>query len=340
MHIGILGDGGWGTALAILLAKKGYSVGLWGYFADYLDILERKRENIKFLPGIKIPSSVRIIKDINNIIDNFSIIVIAIPSKYLRFVIQDFSSFNFEKKIVLSVVKGLEENSYLRPSEIIQSVLGKVKLAVLSGPSIAREVAQDIPTAVVIASQDMDMAKKLQKIFSTETFRVYVHSDVVGVELGGALKNIIAIACGISDGLGFGTNTKSALLNRGLVEMIRLGVSLGAKPETFWGLSGMGDLVTTCFSPYSRNRGVGERIGKGEKIKKIMHKMEMVAEGVLTTRAAYELAKRLNVEVPITEQVYKVLYEHKSPRKAVKELMTRKLKEEFGWCSSAPIPSE
>lgn len=329
MRIGILGDGGWGTALAILLAKKSYSVSLWGSFPEYLEILKKRRENIKFLPGIKIPFSVKIIKDTKEIIETSSLIVVAIPSKYLRFTLKKFSQFNFKNKIVLSVVKGIEENTCLRPSEIIKALLGKVKLAVLSGPSIACEVARSIPTAVVIASYEIELAKKLQRIFSTETFRVYTCRDVIGVELGGALKNIIAIACGISDGLGFGTNTKSALLNRGLVEMIRLGVNLGAKPETFWGLSGMGDLVTTCFSPYSRNRGIGEKIGRGERLKDILKEMEMVAEGVLTTRAVYELAKKNNIEMPITEQVYKVLYESKSPRRAVKELMSRTLKQEF-----------
>ncbi|MCM8783487.1 MAG: NAD(P)-dependent glycerol-3-phosphate dehydrogenase [Candidatus Omnitrophica bacterium] len=328
MHIGILGDGGWGTALAILLAKKGYSVGLWGVFPEYLEILERKRENIKFLPGKKIPSSVRIIKDKEKIINTSSIIVVAIPSKYLRSTLQEFSHFDFRNKIILSVVKGIEEDTYLRPSEIIDRALGMVNSAVLSGPSIAQEVAGGIPTAVVIASSDLELAKKLQEIFSTENFRVYTSSDVIGVELGGALKNIIALACGISDGLGFGTNTKAALLNRGLVEMIRLGTCLGARPETFWGLSGLGDLITTCFSPYSRNRGVGEEIGKGRKLKEIIKRMEMVAEGILTTRAVYELAKRRNIEMPITEQVYRVIYEDKSPKKAVKELMTRELKEE------------
>lgn len=329
MNIGILGDGGWGTALAVLLAKKGYSVGLWGVFPEYLELIERKRENLKFLPGIKIPPLVKISKDKGWVIDNSSIIVIAIPSKYLRPTLKEFTPFDFKNKIILSVVKGIEDDSHLRPSQVIEDVLGRVRLAVLSGPSIAQEVARGIPTAVVIASSEIALAKKLQKIFSTETFRVYVCSDVIGVELGGALKNIIALACGISDGLGFGTNTKSALLNRGLVEMIRLGVNLGAKPETFWGLSGMGDLVTTCFSPYSRNRGVGERIGKGEKLKFILKEMEMVAEGVLTTRAVYNLAKKYKIEMPITEQVYKVLYANKSPHKAVKELMTRKLKPEF-----------
>ena len=328
IEIGILGDGGWGTTLAIHLAKKGYPVNLWGPFSDYLEIMDKKRENIKFLPGIKIPSSVKIVKEEEFLVKESSIIVIAIPSKYLRSVLKKFSHFDFHNRQILSVVKGIEYDTYLRPSQIIEEILGKIEISVLSGPSIAQEVARGNPTAVVIASSDLSLAKKLQRIFSTSSFRVYIHSDVLGVELGGALKNIIAIACGISDGLGFGTNTKSALLTRGLVEIIRLGVKLGARPETFLGLSGMGDLVTTCFSHYSRNRGVGEKIGKGGKIKDILEKMEMVAEGVLTTKAVYELSKKYKVEMPITEQVYKVLYENKSPFKAMEELMTRRLKEE------------
>jgi len=327
-RIGILGDGGWGTTLAILMAKKGYPVGLWGVFPEYLELMRGKRENVKFLPGIKIPQSVKIIKDAEFLIAASDIIIIAIPSRFLRNILKEFSTVNFKNKIILSVVKGIENDTYLRMSEVIKDVVGKVKLAVLSGPSISYEVARRIPTAVVIASKDMGLSRKLQYIFSTDKFRVYIHSDVVGVELGGALKNIIAIACGISDGLSFGTNTKAALLNRGMLEIMRLGIALGAKPETFWGLSGIGDLITTCISPYGRNRWVGEQIGKGRKIKQILAGMEMVAEGVWTTKAAYELSRRKRVEMPITEQIYKVLYEDKNPRQAVKELMTRRLKEE------------
>ncbi len=328
IKIGVMGDGGWGTTLAILLARKGYSVGLWGVFPDYLKFVEDKRENVKFLPGIKIPHSVKIIKDAEFLIDASGIIILAIPSRFLRSVLKEFSAINFRKKIILSVVKGIENDTYLRMSQVIRDVLGDVKLAVLSGPSISHEVARGLPAAVVITSTDMKLSKKLQHIFSAETFRVYIHSDVIGVELGGALKNIIAIACGISDGLGLGANTKAALLNRGMMEITRLGLALGARQETFWGLSGMGDLVTTCISPYGRNRWVGEQIGTGKKIKEILNKMEMVAEGIWTTRAAYELSKKCRVEMPITEQVYKVLYENKDPRRAVRELMTRRLKTE------------
>jgi glycerol-3-phosphate dehydrogenase (NAD(P)+) len=328
IKIGVMGDGGWGTTLAILLARKGYTVGLWGVFPEYLEIIDEKRENVKFLPGIKIPASVKIIKEAGILINKSDIIIIAIPSRFLRGVLEKFSVIDCHQKIFLSVVKGIENDTFLRPSQIIRDVLGEVKLAVLSGPSISHEVALGIPATVVIASPVIKLARRLQKVFSTENFRVYVHSDVVGVELGGALKNIIAIACGISDGLGFGANTKAALLNRGMTEIMRLGIALGARPQTFWGLSGMGDLITTCISPYGRNRWVGEQIGKGRKIKQILAGMEMVAEGVWTTKAAYELSQKKHVEMPITEQVYKVLYENKNPRQAVKELMTRKLKEE------------
>lgn len=328
IRIGILGDGGWGTTLAVILAKKSHDVSLWGAFPGYLDVIKRERENKKFLPGIKIPRSVRIIKDAKTLICNSDIIVMAIPSHFLRAVLKKIPSIHFRSKVVISVIKGIENHTYKRMSEILKDALGDIRIAVLSGPSISLEVAKNIPTAVVVASSDIILAKSLQRIFATDSFRVYVHSDIIGVELGGALKNIIAIACGISDGLGFGTNTKAAILNRGIIEITRLGVALGAKQETFWGLSGMGDLVTTCISPYGRNRWVGEQIGRGKKLKQVMNKMEMVAEGVWTVKAAYKLARKYKIDMPITKQVYEVLYRNKDPRKAVNELMTRKLKEE------------
>lgn len=328
IKIGILGDGGWGTTLAIILAKKKHCVGLWGAFPEYLEFMDRKRENVKFLPGIKIPRAVKIFKDAKKLVEFSDIVVLAVPSQYLRSVLERLVPCDFSGKTVLSVVKGIENGTYLRVSEVIKDVLGKVKVSVLSGPSISHEVACGLPTAVVIASGDINEAKGLQKIFATENFRIYVHSDMVGVELGGALKNVIAIACGISDGLGFGANSKAAILNRGIVEIMRLGVAMGAQPETFWGLSGMGDLVTTCISPYGRNRWVGEEIGKGKKLKVVLKNMQMVAEGVWTVRAAYSLAKKYKIEMPITEQVYKVLYENRNPRYAVNELMSRRLRNE------------
>jgi glycerol-3-phosphate dehydrogenase (NAD(P)+) len=227
------------------------------------------------------------------------------------------------------VVKGIETESLKRMSELIYEILGKVKVAVLSGPTIAREVVNSVPTAAVIASKELSIARSLQDVLMTERFRIYTNKDVVGVELGGSLKNIIAIACGISDGLRFGTNTKAAILARGLAEMTRLGIVLGADPKTFSGISGLGDLVTTCISPFSRNRFVGEQIGKGKTLKDVLKKMEMVAEGIPTAKSAYLLSLRHKVDMPITKEIYLVLYKNKNPLSAVDDLMLRKKKKEF-----------
>jgi len=329
MNISIIGDGGWGTTLAILLAKKGYAVTLWGAFKEYTDYLNKKRVNTKFLPGVKIPAGIKITHDLKEALGNKGLIVLAVPSQYLRKVIRGFREIGYSRKsIYLSVTKGIEINSLKRISEIISEELGRVKIAVLSGPTIAHEVAAGKPTTAVIASNDPLTRKRLQDIFITERFRVYTNSDVAGVELGGSLKNVIAIACGISDGLGFGTNTKAALLSRGLAEISRLGIKMGAKNSTFSGISGLGDLVTTCISQHSRNRFVGEQIGKGKKLAVIRSQMQMIAEGVPTAKSAYQLSLRYKVSMPITQEVYSVLYKNKSAQQAVEDLMTRKKKEE------------
>jgi glycerol-3-phosphate dehydrogenase (NAD(P)+) len=262
------------------------------------------------------------------VITDARIIVLAIPSQYIRHVLKELKRFNLSKSILLSAAKGIENKTLMRMSELIEEELGKVRLVVLSGPTIAYEVARGIPTTAVVSSKDPDAVEKIQGLFMSNSFRLYTNPDLIGVELGGSLKNIIAIAAGISDGLGFGTNTKAALLTRGLVEISRLGVAMGAKSETFSGISGLGDLVTTCVSPYSRNRFVGEEIAKGKKLKKIIQDMEMVAEGIPTTKSAYQLSKRYNVQMPITKEVYLVLYRDKNPLKAVNDLMTRERKEE------------
>ncbi len=329
MKIAILGDGGWGTTLSILLTEKGYGVSLWGVLPKYLEILKTKRENPKFLPGVRIPKSVYISSNLKEITKDAELLILAIPSLFMRRVLKRLEDFSFKDKIILSVTKGIESNTLMRMSEVIGEELGNVNLAVLSGPTIACEVARGIPTTCVVASKDEKLNYKLQEIFMTERFRVYTNSDLVGVELGGALKNIIAIACGISDGLGYGANTKAALLARGLVEISRLGVTMGARRETFWGISGLGDLVTTCISPYSRNRAVGERIGKGERVKEIIASMEMVAEGIYTAKSAYRLSLKYNVELPITKEVYLVLYRNKKPLNAVDDLMRRERRKEF-----------
>jgi glycerol-3-phosphate dehydrogenase (NAD(P)+) len=329
MNITVLGDGGWGTTLAILLFKKGYHLTLWSAFKDYAQYLDKKRENIKFLPGIKIPKRIEITSDLEKSLSNKEIIILAIPSIYLRNILKEVKKYKINSLIFVSAVKGIEQKTLLRMSEVIKEELGEIKLGVLSGPTIACEVARGIPTTCVVASNDEKIAKLLQDVFITERFRVYTNSDVVGVELGGSLKNVIAIACGISDGLGFGTNTKAALLTRGLVEISRLGQAMGADARTFAGISGLGDLVTTCMSPFSRNRWVGEEIGRGKKLKEVLKKMAMVAEGIFTTDSAYRLSLKYKVEMPITKEVYLVLYKNKPAFRAVDDLMKRKRKGEI-----------
>ncbi len=329
LNISVLGDGGWGTTLAILLSKKAFKVTIWGAFADYVSHVDKKRENEKFLPGIKIPKEIEITHDLKNALEKKDLIILAIPSQHIRKTLIKIKQLgNFNQTVFLSASKGIEIESLKRMSEVIQEELGKVKLAVLSGPTIAHEVATGIPTVAVIAGADEEVRKYLQGIFTTNRFRIYTNEDVTGVELGGSLKNIIAIACGISDGLGFGANTKAALLCRGLTEISRLGAAMKAKVSTFSGISGLGDLVTTCVSPYSRNKFVGEQIGKGKSLKQILSHMQMVAEGIPTTKSAYLLSLKHNVDMPITKEIYNVLYKNKSPLLALEDLMTRERKEE------------
>ena len=329
LKISVLGDGGWGTTLAILLQQKGFSVSLWGAFPDYVRILNKKRVNTRFLPQVKIPRQIEIIDDLKKAVTGKDLIVFAVPSEYIRSVLEKIKRLGFDRDCsYISVSKGIEICSLKRISEIIREELGNVPLGVLSGPTIVREIIAGKPATAIIASHNKNLAKSLQDIFSSRDFRIYTSSDVVGVELGGSLKNVIAIACGISDGLELGTNAKAAILSRGLAEICRLGVKMGAETRTFSGLSGLGDLVTTCSSPFSRNRSVGEQIGRGKTLAGIMKTMKMVAEGVPTAKSAYMLSKKFSVEMPITEQVYSVLYKNKNPLSAVKELMTRKKKEE------------
>jgi glycerol-3-phosphate dehydrogenase (NAD(P)+) len=328
-NIAILGDGGWGTTLAIVLSQNGHKVSLWGAFPEYVAYLNKKRINTRFLPGIKIPGAIHITDDLASVIRDKQVIVIAVPSQYIRGVLKKVKQLEYPREAAyVSVTKGIEIKSFKRMSEVIQEELQDIKVAVVSGPTIAHEVAKGIPTTAVIASADPSVRRHLQNIFMNNRFRIYTNSDIIGVELGGSLKNVIAIACGISDGLGFGANTKAAILARGLAEMSRLGVAMGAKAGTFSGISGLGDLVTTCISEYSRNRSVGEQIGKGKSITQIRRTMQMVAEGVPTAKSAYELSLKYKVDMPITKEVYTVLYRKKSPQKAVKNLMMREKKEE------------
>jgi glycerol-3-phosphate dehydrogenase (NAD(P)+) len=327
-NISVIGDGGWGTTIAILLAKKGYNVTLWGAFDQYTKAMQKNRYNPKFLPGIKFPRNLEVTSKMKSAINDKDLVVFAVPSKFARRVLKKMKRYDFKDKYFLNVTKGFDNTKLLLMNDVIKQELGKINFSVLSGPTIAVEVARGIPSTAVIASDKIKQAKELQHVLNTDTFRVYSNNDVIGVELGGSIKNIIAIACGVCDGLGFGSNTKAAILTRGLAEMTRLGKALGAKPKTFNGLSGLGDLVTTCVSPQSRNRSVGEKLGKGLSIKQILSKMDMVAEGVETVKGAHTLSQKLKVPMPITEEIYNIIYKHKKPSKAVEDLMTRRVKAE------------
>jgi glycerol-3-phosphate dehydrogenase (NAD(P)+) len=327
--ITVIGDGGWGTCLAVHLANRGHEVILWGAFPQYIAEMQRKRENPKFLPGVPFPNALVLTGRIDQAFEKAELVVIAVPSQYLKRVFQQhIPSAPWNRVITVSVVKGIEADSLQRMSQVIRSLAPVKQLAVLSGPSISYEVARGVPTTVVAAADDEALARQVQGLFATERFRVYTSTDLIGVELGGSLKNVIAIACGAADGLGFGTNTKAALTTRGLAEISRLGVAMGAKTETFYGLSGLGDLVTTCFSAHSRNRQVGEKLGKGTALIEITAGMEQVAEGMPTAKSAHALAKKYNVDMPITAEVYRILYEGKLPNDAVRDLMLREPKAE------------
>ncbi len=325
----ILGTGGWGTALSILLHNKGFKVTLWGSTPDYVEFLKKNRENTKYLQGIQIPTDLNITSNIDDAQSKVNLIVAAIPTPYVRKIIKNLKNHYIPGTPIVSVTKGIENETLMRGSEIIRDILGKQPIALLLGPSHAEEVARRLPTTVVVASEDMKLAKEVQNIFMTNRFRVYTNTDVTGVELGASVKNVIAIAAGICDGLGFGNNSKSALITRGLAEIIRLGVAMGGQRDTFSGLTGLGDLITTCVSPYGRNRSVGEQIAKGKKLTQILEEMDQVAEGILTTKSVYKLANKFNAEMPITREIYNVLFENKDPMKAVNELMVRDPKSEI-----------
>ena len=329
-NITILGDGAWGTTLAILLSENGHNVSVWSAFPEHLKEIDKKRENKKYLAGIKISKNIIFEKDLNKVIEKSDWIIFAIPSKFFREVAQKVKQTNISLrgKVFVNVAKGLEQKTLKRMTEVLKDELGNVQVAVLSGPTIAIEVAKKMPAIVVAASKDKKIAKKMQEMFSNNYFRVYTSNDVVGVEISGPLKNIIAVVAGISDGLGFGANTKAAILTRGIVEIQRLGQKLGAKRKTFSGIAGLGDLSTTCISPESRNRTFGERIARGESLDKILKTTDGVIEGVTTSEAVYQLSKKYKVDMPLVERVYQMIYENKKPKEAVKELMQRKKKAE------------
>jgi glycerol-3-phosphate dehydrogenase (NAD(P)+) len=331
MKISVLGAGGWGTTLAILLYYNGHNVTLWEYKKSYARQLLKKRINTSYLPGIKIPKEILITSDIEESTNDKNLIVLAVPSQFLRGVVSKVDFKQIEDSILVSVSKGIENKSLMTMSQMLKDVfphINKNQIGVISGPSHAEEVSQRIPTAVVAASSGVETSKTIQAAFMTSYFRVYSSTDILGVELGGAFKNIIAIGAGIIDGAGFGDNTKAAIMTRGVAEISRMGLAMGARPETFAGLSGMGDLIVTCMSRHSRNRFVGEQIGRGKKLKQVLKSMEQVAEGVETTRSAKLLAIKVKIETPITNEVYKILFEDKDPVKATTDLMTRDMKTE------------
>ena len=331
MKVSVLGAGGWGTTLAILLHYNGHTVTLWEYDKSYAKELIKKHVNRLYLPGIQIPEELDISYDLEEAAYDKNLIVLAIPAQFLRGVVKKINYKDIQNSILVSVSKGIEKRTLMTMAQMLKDVhsqLDENQISVISGPSHAEEVSRRIPTAVTAASKDGDTAKATQAAFMNSYFRVYSSNDILGVELGGAFKNVIAIGAGIIDGAGFGDNTKAAIMTRGVAEISRLGLAMGASAETFAGLSGMGDLIVTCMSRHSRNRYVGEQIGKGQKLKQILKSMEMVAEGVETSRSASQLAKKHEVETPITNEVYKILFEDKDPIKATTDLMTRDMKTE------------
>lgn len=326
----VLGDGGWGTALALTILRNNPDVTLWGPFEDNIDSIRTTRKN-RFLPGIDLPPALKATSSISEAVKNTEIVVLASPSQFMRGTLNMFREYFIPEQMVLvNVAKGIETDTLKCMNEICAEILGdNLKYVTLSGPSHAEEVSRNVPTAVVAASENIGLAKLVQETFMTRDFRVYTSRDVISVELGGALKNVLAIAAGILDGMQLGDNPKAALMTRGIAEMARLGVALGGKRETFAGLSGIGDLIVTCMSRHSRNRHVGEELGRGKTLEEITQEMGMVvAEGVKTAISAHMLAQRKNCETPITNAVFNVLYNNLSAKDAAYELMTREARDE------------
>ena len=327
----VLGGGSWGTALALVISRKGVPVTIWERKEEKSKLLQSDRENKLFLPGAKFPDNLNVTSKLEGLLKGAKFVIISIPSQAVRSVVEQISSQITEEMILINTGKGLEVSTGMRLSEVIKDeVLGKYhnNIVVLSGPTHAEEVAKELPTTIVAAGE-YERAKKVQELFNTNRFRVYLNEDMIGVELGGAVKNCLAIAAGVADGLGFGDNTKAAIITRGLAEIIRFGKYFGAEEKTFSGLSGMGDLIVTCASVHSRNRFVGQKLGEGKTLQEILDEMLMVAEGVPTVKAVYEKAKKHNISMPILEAIYKTLYENASASEMVKNLMERDIKDEF-----------
>jgi glycerol-3-phosphate dehydrogenase (NAD(P)+) len=325
MKIGVLGGGAWGLTLSLLLFEKGHRIKVWEFDKEVAERIRKDRENVVSLPEIKIPEEIHITSELEELEDS-DLIVSAIPSWTIRSALSLLEPK--EGRLIVSCSKGIEEKTFFRPSEIIEDVLGSVRVVALSGPSHAEEVVRKVPSAVVVSGRREEDMEFVQTIFAAPHFRVYTNPDITGVELGGALKNIIAIATGISDGIGFGDNTRAALFCRGIAEIARFGRRCGAKEQTFFGLAGAGDLMVTITSRHSRNRRFGELIGSGESVESALSEIKVTVEGIKTTKACFMLAEKREIEMPITEQVYKILFERLSPRDAVKSLLQRELKRE------------
>ena len=338
LKIAVIGAGSWGTALAVLLAGKDYAVSLWGHRQEHIARLVDERANQKYLPGITFPANLLPLTDLRSAVEGTSIIIMAVPSHSYRQVFVGMLPFLANNCRIVSAVKGIENTTLKTMTQVMAEILAgnpgdglrekNIELGVISGPSFAKEVAKKIPTAVTIGFDSLQTAREIQQIFVTDYFRVYASRDVIGLEISAALKNIIAIAAGVCDGLGYGLNTRAALITRGLAEIQRLGIALHADPSTFSGLSGLGDLLLTCTGDLSRNRMVGLKLGEGKNIEQIKSEMSMVAEGIKTTRSGYDLARKMKIEMPILEQVYNIIYQGKDCSEAVRDLLNRELKVE------------
>ena len=332
--VSIIGAGSWGTALAKLLHKNGHDVTVWSIVAAEIEMLREKREHLDKLPGVKLPQDMEFTTDLAAAVQGREVLVLAVPSPYIRSTSKLLAPLVEKGQIIVNVAKGVEEQTLMPLSEIIREEVPQAQVAVLSGPSHAEEVGREIPTTIVVGARKRSVAEKLQNLFMNDVFRVYISGDVLGIELGGALKNVVALAAGIADGLGYGDNTKAALITRGISEISRLGVAMGAEAETFNGLTGIGDLIVTCASKHSRNRRAGMLIGQGKTMDQAMTEVKMIVEGVYSAKAAMGLAERYQVQLPIIEQVNKVLFENKPADEAVRDLMLRDKKIEvsdMGW---------
>jgi len=331
MNIGVVGAGSWGTALANLLAQKGYRIDLWVYEPEIRDSIEKERENPVFLPGIRLSENLVPSCDLKRVLEGKDLVLVVVPSHVMRAAAMRMAGCIAPNTIVVSASKGIENDTLMTMTQVLSETLGLSgdRLAVLSGPSFAKEVANHVPTLVTVASESMHTATIAQHVFATPSFRVYTHTDVIGVELGGSVKNVIAIAAGIIDGMALGLDTRAALITRGLAEIRRLGLKMGANPHTFAGLAGVGDLILTCTGDLSRNHTVGKKLGQGMKLAEILSEMKMVAEGIKTSRSVVALARKMDVEMPISTEVYNILYENVSPKDALFRLMTRDLKPEY-----------